>query len=70
MMARSRQTYLDGFGIQLEAVLGDQELLYIFALISLKLNDFSHFTVGYNGTIAGELLLDHLKDLLLIEFLG
>ena len=62
--------HLDGLRVQFEAVFGDQKLLNIFSLISLKLDDFSHLTIGYDGTIAGELLLDHLEDLLLIEFLG
>ena len=38
-------------------------------MISLQLDDFSHLTVGYNGTIAGELLLDHFEDLLLVKLL-
>jgi len=61
--------HLDGFGVQLEAVFGDQEFLNVFSLIALKLDDFSHLTVGYDGTIAGKLLLDHLEDLLLVELL-
>ncbi len=64
------RAHLDGFGVQLEAVFGDQEFLNIFSLIALELNDLSHLTIGYDGTIASELLLDHLEDLLLIEFLG
>lgn len=67
---QSVMAYFDGFGIELEAVLGNQEFLNIFALITLELNDLSHLTVGYNGTIAGKLLLDDLEDLLLVEFLG
>ena len=62
--------HLDGFDVQLEAVFSDQEFLNIFSLITLELNDLSHLTIGYDGTIAGELLLDHLEDLLLIELLG
>lgn len=64
------ESYLDSFGIKLKAVFGDQEFLYIFTLITLELDNFSHLTVGYDGTIAGEFLLDHFEDLLLIKLLG
>lgn len=62
--------HLDGLCVQFKAVFGDQEFLNILSLVTLELNDFSHLTVRHDGTIAGELLLDHLEDLLLIEFLG
>jgi len=60
---------LDGLGIELQAVLIDEELLNIFALIPLELNHLSHLSIDDNGTIAGELLLDDLEDFLLIESL-
>jgi hypothetical protein len=47
-----------------------QKLLHIFALIALQLDDFTHLGIGYDGAIARELLLDHLEDLFLVEFLG
>jgi len=43
--------------------------LDILALITLELDNLSHLGVCYDGSIAGELLLDHLEDLLLVEFL-
>lgn len=66
----SHATYLDSLDVQLQAVLCNKEFLHVFALITLKLNHFSHLTVSDNGTIAGELLLDDLENLLLVEFLG
>ena len=66
-----RYTYLDAFGIKTKSfLLVGEEVLNILALITLELNNFSHFGVCYDGSIAGELLLDHLEDLLLVEFLG
>ena len=62
--------HLDGFGVQFEAVFGDQEFLDIFSLVTLELNDLSHLTISYDSTIAGELLLDDLEDFLLIKLLG
>jgi len=61
---------LDGLGIKLETLLlVGEELLNIFALISLKLDHLSHLGVNNDGAIASKLLLDDLEDLLLIEFL-
>ena len=62
--------YLDGLEVQFETVFGNQELLNVLSLITLELNDFSHLTIAHDSTIAGELLLDHLENLLLIELLG
>jgi len=62
--------YLDGLSIKLEAILSDQELLDIFALIALKLNHLAHLTVGNDRAIASKLLLDDLENLLLIKLLG
>ena len=45
-------THLDGLCIEFEAIFGDQELLNIFALITLKLNHLAHLTVRDNGAIA------------------
>ena len=44
--------YLDSLCVKLEAVFGDQELLNIFALITLKLNHLTHLAIGDNGAIA------------------
>jgi len=61
---------LNGLGIKLQTLLlVGEELLNIFALITLKLNHLSHLTVDNDGSIASELLLDDLEDLLLIELL-
>jgi hypothetical protein len=64
-------THLDGLGIKTKALLlVGQEVLDILALVTLELDDFTHLRVGNDGAIAGELLLDDLEDLLLVEFLG
>ncbi|RJE17037.1 hypothetical protein PHISCL_10626 [Aspergillus sclerotialis] len=60
---------LDSLCVELEAVLGDQEFLNIFALITLKLDHLAHLTVRDDCAIAGEFLLDDFEDLLLVEFL-
>lgn len=62
--------YLYGLCIELEAILGNEELLDILALISLQLNHLAHLTVVDDRAIASELLLDDLEDLLLVELLG
>ena len=70
-MPRLETVDLDGLGIQLQALLlVDQELLHILALVALQLDHLSHLRVVDDGAIARELLLDHLEDLLLVEFLG
>jgi hypothetical protein len=62
---------LDGLAIKPQALfLVRHEILHIFALISLQLDHLSHLGIGDDGAIAGELLLDHFEDLLLVEFLG
>jgi len=61
---------LDGLGIKLKSSLVGEEFLYILALIALKLDHLSHLAVDNDGAIASELLLDNLKDLLLVKFLG
>lgn len=62
---------LDGLSIKLEAfLLIGEELLNIFALITLKLNHLSHLAVDDDSAIASKFLLDDLEDLLLIELLG
>jgi len=62
---------LDSLGIKLQALfLVGEELLDIFALITLKLDHLSHLSIDDDGAIASELLLDDLEDLLLIKFLG
>lgn len=61
---------LDGLGIQLQAFFFvNEEFLHILALVALQLNHFAHFRIIDDGAIARELLLDHLQDLLLVEFL-
>lgn len=47
-----------------------QKFLYVFALVTLKLNHLTHFIADDDGAIAGEFLLDDLENLLLIELLG
>jgi len=61
---------LDGLRIEFEAVFGDQELLNIFALITLKLDHLTHLTVCNNRAIASEFLLNDLENLLLVKLLG
>lgn len=62
---------LNGLGIKLQTLLlVGEEFLNILALISLKLNHLSHFSINNDGAIASELLFDDFEDLLLIEFLG
>ena len=62
---------LDGLGIQLQTLFRiDQELLNLFALVALELDHLAHLRVADDCAIASELLLDHLEDLLLVEFLG
>lgn len=65
-----RGTHLDGLRIKPQALLlVGQEVLDILALVALELDDFAHLGVCDYGAIAGKLLLDHLEDLLLVEFL-
>ena len=52
-MSKGSPSYLDSLRIELKAILCDQELLNIFALIALELNHLAHFTVRDNGAIAG-----------------
>jgi hypothetical protein len=69
-MRRLETMDLDGLRIQLQTLLLiDQELLYILALVALELDHLAHLRVVDDGAIAGELLLDHLEDLLLVELL-
>lgn len=71
MYKRGRKAYLDGLGIKFQALLlVGQELLNILALISLELNHLAHLRVVDDGSIAGELLLDDLENLLLVKLLG
>jgi len=63
-------THLDGLRVQPQTLLlVRQEVLDILALVALELDDFAHLSVRDYGAIAGKLLLDHLEDLLLVEFL-
>ena len=64
-------THLNGLRIETKALLLiGQEFLNVLALVSLELDDLTHFGVGDYGSIAGELLLDDLEDLLLVKLLG
>jgi hypothetical protein len=64
------RTHLDGFDVKAQAVLlVGQEVLDIFALIALELNHLAHLCIRDDGAIAGKLLLDHLENLFLVEFL-
>ena len=70
-MRRLETMDLDGLRIQLQPfLLIDQEFLHIFALVALELDHLAHLRVVDDGAIAGELLLDHFEDLLLVELLG
>ena len=61
---------LDRLSVKTKALLlVNEELLYVLALISLKLNDLTHFGIVHDSAIAGELLLDDLEDLLLVKLL-
>lgn len=71
ILRRLETVDLDGLRIELQPLLLiSQELLHIFTLIPLKLDHLAHLRVVDDGSIAGELLLDHLEDLLLVELLG
>jgi hypothetical protein len=64
---------VDLYGLCIEAqalLLIGKEFLDILALVALQLDHLAHLRVGDDGAIAGELLLDHFEDLLLVEFLG
>jgi hypothetical protein len=72
-MQNSRRvvTHLDRLSIETKSLLlVGQEVLDVFALIALELDDFAHLDVAYDGAIAGKLLFDHLEDLLLVKLLG
>lgn len=61
---------LDGLGVEFQTLLlVNQKFLDILALIALELDHLAHLGVHDDGAIAGKLLLDHLEDLLLVEFL-
>lgn len=62
---------LDGLAIETQALLlVGQEVLNIFALVTLELDHLTHLRVSDDGAITGELLLDDLEDLLLVKLLG
>jgi hypothetical protein len=63
-------THLDRLSIETESLLlVGQEVLDVFALIALELDDFAHLGIAYDGAIAGKLLFDHFEDLLLVKLL-
>lgn len=60
---------LDGLGVDLQASsLVGQEIADDIALVALQLDHLSGLLIADDGAVAGELLLDHLKDLLEVEF--
>ena len=68
---RLETVHLHGRGLETQTfLLVREELLNILALVALELDDLTHLGVAHDGAIASELLLDHLKDLLLVELLG
>jgi hypothetical protein len=69
--ARLETVDLDSLAIKTQALLLIRhEILHILALVSLQLNHLSHLRVGDDCAIAGELLLDHFENLLLVKLLG
>lgn len=61
---------LDSLGIKLKTLLlVGEEFLDVLALIALELDHLAHLGVVDDGSIAGELLLDHLENLLLVKLL-
>lgn len=47
------EAYLDGFDVKSEAIhLVIHKLLNILSLVTLELDDFTHFVVSYNTAIA------------------
>jgi hypothetical protein len=64
-------THLDCLRIKTQSLLLiSKEVLYVLALVALELDYLAHLGVGDDSAIAGKLLLDHLEDLLLVEFFG
>jgi len=62
---------LNGLRIQLQPfLLISQEFLHILALVALELDHLAHLRVVDDGAIAGEFLLDHFENLLLVELFG
>jgi len=63
--------HLHGFGGNGETgLLVRQEGADVVALVALELDDIADFFVVHDGAIACEFLLDHLEDLLEVEFAG
>lgn len=52
MIIQRQGTHLDGIGLELETVLGGQELLEILSLVTLQLNHLTHLRVRDDGAIA------------------
>jgi hypothetical protein len=64
-------THLDRLSIKTKSLLlVGQEVLDVFALIALELDDFAHLGVAHDGAIAGKLLFDYFEDLLLVKLFG
>jgi hypothetical protein len=61
---------LDSLGVETKALfLIHEKFLNVLSLVSLKLNDLTHFGIVHDSTIAGKLLFDNLEDFLLVKFL-
>jgi hypothetical protein len=64
-------THLDSLCIKTQSLLLiSKEVLHVLTLVALELNYLTHLCIGDDSAIAGKLLLDHLEDLLLVEFFG
>jgi hypothetical protein len=60
----------DGLGIELKTfLLVGEEILNVLALVALELDYLTHLCVVDDRSIASELLLDHLENLLLVKLL-
>lgn len=67
-VVRSETVDLDSLWVHLQSSLSiDQKVLHSITLIPLQLYDISSFLVLHNSSIASELFLDHLQDLLEVE---
>jgi hypothetical protein len=53
-MARLETMDFDGLGVETETfLLVGEEFLHVLSLVSLKLNDLTHLSIGHYGAIAG-----------------
>jgi hypothetical protein len=62
--------HLNSLGIKLKTfLLVGEEILDVLALVALELDHLTHLCIVDDCSIAGELLLDHLENLLLVKLL-